>query len=1679
MTSYQVMCSVLRPPDPTSQCQIREFQDKVQHHLDAVFQDLNLTQGSTSSSGSSSGGGGGGGVGSHLQHGAGDHGSSGGSDSGAGPPGHVLPQSAAAEDNLMLCAVVSKTSASFSGSDSFKSRVRLPFFWCNWCPFHTESKASLLQHLVSQHCFLCRFCPYTAMSRFHIISHGLKHHPQFSQFREQRLRACHLKRDLFQLHFDPRSESQPDRKQVGWNDDHSDEGPSSPKRSRREPTKSPSVTEDEERLQDQESSSESVDEPPLPFSQGNLLQQGASHLPSTLSTATHVMENVVSSSGMELDTGTDQKLTPKSRQAETCLSPAPSTPLLSEDKKTYEPLHISAVKEEGRSDDADFAHALGNKPTESPSETREVWKGDGHSTPTCDGSSFRVKQEPVDGSPPAMADMDSLYQHDSLQGNILSRSVSSPPLSNIKVENLQRQFEESFGVHPVALTSSVASEFLHTEPHPVHLFAQPSRLASQELVENFLIDPSKSTPSFTDSKSGVEWNNDRSSPSMLRQLLTRPLHKSSACQSGANGGEAYLTEQEDQQSHESDRLEKDTDNASATQVLDNSSATQVLDNFLLTSEKEQRLQNIQTVQRSASGKTKDSELSDTKNGILSPPDARSSENVSPFIKPEPEDSARSSENMSPFIKPDPEDSARSSENVSPFIKPEPEDSAEDYSTGLNLMASAVPALKLTNSPSILPQQDIPSVPHDSNPSPQNVLLSSVFKQENSWGSQSAEDCGQTTSLQTIPPAETLKTFSNMSLRDLLTMDTRSSLTSDKGQATESGDGDRQCDSAGPVAGSVVWECGFCHFEHRNKAVVLAHRQEHHAHLMEEGAMQGSPGQELCESRAASSVDDEEKLSHDEEDHVSWRDQPSTSTGYQSISQIFSSFPPTAASQPGGLMYKRRQRIRGFRRDEDFDYLSASTVESESDVEPDNLEDETYEPPNNLDISDTNLSSEEEGSVENMKNNAVWGDKLRTKKHLSKKKNIGKESYPKKGTHIKSGGSNMTKESLDGPERGKELTELYRCMSCRRQPLPLSAIKDHIRYAPDSRHLLMVRPLDDPACFHFVCPGTKCGDGNTALFPECQSYLVHVLQCQGHIFDVLKSAVHTTALTLLNKWKDPAAILDCPIDNCQYVSSSRGHMWAHMDDHLNHLHTSQMLLFRSVCTVMAKMYGKVDGFDRYICYRCSSILIDLPRVIQHMLLDHRGQVRGVLIVTQKTESRSQGIVVAIQCLKCFLRVPSLLLWFTHKCQVMSRNLVKDATEPHPTTDSTRSSDRVKAYNPDPSIPPFEEWIWGQQGSKMKNSTSATSAGTTSQADTAPQDQLPIIRSILLSDPPNKKREGRRDLKVGSQVTDRKELEKEEEEEVTAMVQCTVCQQFVAENSLSQHGCDEGAQTVTVKREKDNDMQGASPSNASSSKQQQPFFSGDANISHSKLLAALATRHHNNPSGPQTRLTFSSPAPAPRSQPASTSHPSLISLLTQNNTATLKQTASQQSHIASSHLTQKPNFLREHLLKLQLMQSESPAPVQEKSQTSEESVPAGGQTVPSILSQVLAQNLKDSQPKSWHQFFSGAQDADGNPVKSAGAASSKRPDAPGAVPSQPGKEALIIRGQQQQQTRPAAVVTLTGGAEGNVPTGKRNEDPQQGSTSSGHPQLMTFLCQQGDQVRQVLGNILDDQGESSQS
>lgn len=75
-----------------------------------------------------------------------------------------------------VCGVASK--AFIMTQLGVNIQTDLHFYWCNFCPFKTDSKQNLLSH-VMDHRFHCKTCAYQSFSRADVIRHAVKEHSDF------------------------------------------------------------------------------------------------------------------------------------------------------------------------------------------------------------------------------------------------------------------------------------------------------------------------------------------------------------------------------------------------------------------------------------------------------------------------------------------------------------------------------------------------------------------------------------------------------------------------------------------------------------------------------------------------------------------------------------------------------------------------------------------------------------------------------------------------------------------------------------------------------------------------------------------------------------------------------------------------------------------------------------------------------------------------------------------------------------------------------------------------------------------------------------------------------------------------------------------------------------------------------------------------------------------------------------------------------------------------------------------------------------------------------------------------------------------------------------------------------------------------------------------------------------
>ncbi|XP_069128115.1 uncharacterized protein [Argopecten irradians] len=76
----------------------------------------------------------------------------------------------------VVCGVASK--AFVMTNEGVNIQTDLQFYWCNFCPFKTEAKFTLLSHVL-EHRFHCKTCEYQSFSRADVIRHAVQEHSDF------------------------------------------------------------------------------------------------------------------------------------------------------------------------------------------------------------------------------------------------------------------------------------------------------------------------------------------------------------------------------------------------------------------------------------------------------------------------------------------------------------------------------------------------------------------------------------------------------------------------------------------------------------------------------------------------------------------------------------------------------------------------------------------------------------------------------------------------------------------------------------------------------------------------------------------------------------------------------------------------------------------------------------------------------------------------------------------------------------------------------------------------------------------------------------------------------------------------------------------------------------------------------------------------------------------------------------------------------------------------------------------------------------------------------------------------------------------------------------------------------------------------------------------------------------
>ena len=97
-----------------------------------------------------------------------------------------------------------------SKSGVFVSNIDMTYFWCNFCPYKTEVKAELMQHVIL-HRFHCHHCNYQSFSRADVIHHSSDVHQEFQETSSS-LKYCALLPDYLQVNMIQHDDAETDIK---------------------------------------------------------------------------------------------------------------------------------------------------------------------------------------------------------------------------------------------------------------------------------------------------------------------------------------------------------------------------------------------------------------------------------------------------------------------------------------------------------------------------------------------------------------------------------------------------------------------------------------------------------------------------------------------------------------------------------------------------------------------------------------------------------------------------------------------------------------------------------------------------------------------------------------------------------------------------------------------------------------------------------------------------------------------------------------------------------------------------------------------------------------------------------------------------------------------------------------------------------------------------------------------------------------------------------------------------------------------------------------------------------------------------------------------------------------------------------------------------------------------------
>lgn len=927
---------------------------------------------------------------------------------------------------------------------------------------------------------------------------------------------------------------------------------------------------------------------------------------------------------------------------------------------------------------------------------------------------------------------------------------TSPPLSCIRVENLQRQFEESvrsidmFKYHEQDASSLSPSQHKRTKPSPteshcqrqnslvssfnhMHSDSKEVSVSNQSAVENFLL-VKPSGKSMRDPSQ----NSSQCMTNVLRRLLTKAQYSDKESSLNDDSGR-YLQDRTTNQSSE-DQTTKTAICRPVTSDSPAKSACDVEESRILI--KCASASQASSVQRSPPDRFAynllSSLLTADRCGVpedVCPIDAKS---VSVYQSQEPQ----KIESMKTF-KQEPDTASSEYNQALPDYTKDQQQQRADCDSG-NKWSAATSRQDFTSVAShenifvtshlqscapYLRVRDILKLPASHTPLLPSLLLAS----ESSRSCPEQPKQSRLLSLALSTPLasaqkriDSFKSYSNMSLRDILTMRVPPSLELG-GAASASSKDDHENKDVGEedeekVGGEsqVVWECDFCDFSGAEKSVVASHRASQHNDFVD-GSCEAEKGSAPWQRSPFSSV-------------------PETQTGLPQTGNLLDEDEDGNEENPNRKIFSPSRHCVNKRKLKRESLSTPKTEDSESEMddstggrksllasssEPDDPGDGNYIPPKSLQQSDS-YDSESFSDTD-----------------------AEQDSFSPRRKEAKNGGESrltlfsktMDKRLEDGVMSLKSEHTAFQfvCLYCALKVSSLKLIKDHIRCntttVPHYFKAKTQQASDQECHMVFLCPREEC----SFTSPNPKFFLQHVLKCQGHIFGACSFVLKVLTTPLCVSFRKASAA-QCVVASCYFSSSDLMVMRRHLFGHILQMHAMLMVFMRTITSAVTDSHAGSSDLCPFLCFLCSENLSTLQSACVHMESEHGGLTTGVFYLQNQPDvicGSDARPAVSLCCTKCKQMMLQLGQWLCHMCEITASAAdIKDSK--HETHLSTMLWSRLlqpaaydTASDADVNVMSLQlnEWPW-----YIKSSTDVLAARIP-KPDSRTAEQVPLIRRIL--------------------------------------------------------------------------------------------------------------------------------------------------------------------------------------------------------------------------------------------------------------------------------------------------------------------------------------------------------------